>query len=233
MKETAIVSDTPTPTPATSPAPTPALSAVADGDCGVSLVRGENLNSRQISFEISLLSLNHPSAAKPTLALRTPSRKFSLAIQSANQREKTAIPRSLALSAGLIGHGYVPEDWLCGLLTSASDNSELKYLTLFDSHGIYGRTELGSVELRDFPANDVQSALLRKQLRATRLNSIEPERILEALYIDHENINLDEPARSEVFGKLSDSLEILVEALPAPGSDLCAAGLRWLAAEVK
>ncbi len=230
MTETTLDSDS----TASSVVTSPAFNAVLDSDCIVSLVQGGNLNSKQAAFEISLLSLKPQRAAIPTLALPTPSRKFSLAIQASGNQKHAALPRSMSLSAGLIAHGYVPDGWLCGLLAPAEKGAACNYLTIFDSLGIYGRSTIDIDILSvDIPVDSEQSALLSKKLRATFPSSVDSERIIEALYIDHEFLNLDETARKRKFEELSDSLEIMVEALPSSGSDLSAAGLRYLAAEVK
>ncbi len=229
MNQTTIDSDS-----AASVAIAPTLKAISDSACCVSLIHGKNLNSKQAAFEISLLSLNLQSAATPTLALSTPTARFSLAIQTSNTDNKAALPRSLTLSAGLIAHGYVPDGWLCGLLIPGEKDAACNYLTLFDSLGIYGRSTIDIDLLNaDTSADSAQSSLFSKKLKAAIPSSVAPERIIEALYIDHEPLNLDESSRNRKFEELSDSLEIMVETLPSSGSDLSAAGLRYLAAEVK
>ncbi len=213
-------------------------SAVSDNLCDVLVIQGEGMNSQRICFELALLSLNPEKAVRATLALPTPTTGYCLGIQllkekSAEESHNVEAPYSLALTAGLIAHGYVPDEWLCGLMT-ANTGSETTYVTHFDSQGIYGRSSLAIANLSDkikaeFPRLDI----LQKQLKRTEPISVDSGRPLEALYVDHEKLQLDESNRERTLEKISEALEILVEPLPAPSSDLISAGLRWLAAEVK
>ncbi len=233
MNESATATGNPSTPLVTSTAP----NAVSDKDCDVFLVHGKELDKRRVCFEIALLSLNPESVTTETLALSTPSPKFSLGIQSVSKAENAkgaVIPHTLALTAGLIAHGYIPDDWLCALMTLATPETDLTYITTFDSRGIYGRSEFLVANLSDRIKSETPNLdILQKQLNRTLPHSVDTQRELEALYVNHERLHLDEKSSERTLANLSEALEILVEPLPAPSSDLISAGLRWLAAEVK
>jgi len=204
---------------------------VSDNDCTVTTIHGEGLDTKRSCFEFALLSLNVTVAERPTVTLPLKEAKSSLVIQSIHNANEVTIPRSLALTAGLIGHGYVPDGWLCGLLTLTSVADKPGYLTAFDARRIYGRSLLEDVHLAGVTSERLSRALPP---------SIKPQRSFEVLYVDREQLAsekqsavIKEPRLTVALEKLSDTLEILVEPLPAPVDDLCSAGMRWLATEIR
>jgi len=210
---------------------------VSDNDCSVSLVHGRQLDSRRARFETALLSLNATRAERPTLVLPLKTAGLSLMIQSLRETNDVAVPRSLAVTAGLIAHGYVPDDWLCGLMTLASVAGEsacfTAFLITFDAQIIYGRSLLEPVNISNESATGHQAPRLSlERLNRARPLSVKPQRQFEVLYVARQPSELDKSRFTDALRELSETLEILVEPLPAPTDDLCSAGIRWLSAEV-
>lgn len=232
MSETAI-EHTPTDTPVDTSLALRKSRIVSDNDCVVSTIHGEGLDTKRSCFELALLSLNATVVERPTVTLPLKEAQSSLVIQSIHHSNAVTFPRSLALTAGLIGHGYVPDDWLCGLLTFTSVANAPGYLTAFDARRIYGRSLLEEVHLADVASKAGRfSALTSERLSRALPPVIKPQRTLEVLYVDLEQSVLEKPRVKSVLEELSNTLEILVEPLPAPVDDLCSAGMRWLATEI-